>query len=78
VRRVRGEAVTTLVECSEYRDLAGDPAILKDGNVYRIFTTGLDKVIEGGLLRLWYLTSDGDIHRTGYTEIPWPIDWGNM
>jgi hypothetical protein len=40
--------VTTLVECSEYRDLAGDPAVLKDGNVYRIFTTGLDKVIQGG------------------------------
>lgn len=31
-------------------------------------------VLEGGKLRVWYLTSDGDKHMTGYAEVPWPID----
>lgn len=30
-------------------------------------------LIENGKLRMWYLTSDGDKHRTGYAEMPWPI-----
>jgi predicted GH43/DUF377 family glycosyl hydrolase len=31
-------------------------------------------LIEGGILRVWYLTSDGDRHMTGYAEMPWPLE----
>jgi len=56
------------VECSEYRELAGDPAVLKDGDVYRIFATSLDKAIKGGGISQatspdglnWTLASAGD------------------
>jgi hypothetical protein len=36
------------VQCSEYTALAGDPCVMRDGGVYRIFYTGLDKAIFGG------------------------------
>ena len=33
-------------------------------------------ILEAKRLRMWYLTSDGDKHMTGYAELPWPItDW---
>ncbi len=34
-------------------------------------------IIENGKLRMWYLTSDGDKHRTGYAEMPWPLKGWN-
>ncbi len=30
-------------------------------------------ILDGATLRMWYLTSDGDKHMTGYAEIPWPL-----
>jgi len=30
-------------------------------------------ILDGGTLKMWYLTSDGDKHMTGYAEIPWPL-----
>jgi hypothetical protein len=35
-------------QSSECVEFAGDPCVIKDGAVYRIFYTGLDKVISGG------------------------------
>ncbi|CAN5137218.1 hypothetical protein BH10CYA1_BH10CYA1_58270 [soil metagenome] len=36
------------VRCSEYEELAGDPAVMLDGAKFRMFCTGLDKQVKGG------------------------------
>jgi predicted GH43/DUF377 family glycosyl hydrolase len=34
-------------------------------------------LLENNKLRMWYLTSDGDRHMTGYAEITWPLEGWN-
>jgi hypothetical protein len=36
------------VRCGEFLELSGDPSVLRDGNQFRMFCTGLDKKIRGG------------------------------